>query len=82
MYLNYDQCLTLLVIIFVLALVVVRALMAVVNRAFLVIDYAKSQLMGKGKGGGKFNVIQEIFGMFKPQIMQGVQNFLGGKKPQ
>ena len=72
---------TLLIIAFVFSLIISRCLLAVVNRAFLVIDYAKAELLGKGKAGGKFNMLQEIFGMFKPQIIQGVQGFLGGKKP-
>ena len=81
--LNFNQCLTLLIIAFVMGLVIVRCLMAVVNRAFLVVDYAQEKLFGKdSKGGGSFGMKDLLGGIAKsvmPALQAKAQEFMGMK---
>jgi hypothetical protein len=83
MELNFNACLTLLIIAFVMALICIRCLMGVVNRCFSVIDYAKAQLIGK-TGSGSVGV-KDLIGIAitaaKPMIEQKIQGLLG-VKPQ
>jgi len=81
MELNFNQCLTLLIIGFIFALIICRCLLAVVNRGFYLVDYAKEQIYGK-KGGktGKFNLIQEGIEIIKPIAQQKVMEWIGGGK--
>lgn len=67
MDLNFNQCLILWALVFIAALVVVRALMAVVNRLFLVIKTAREQLLGGGPGaGGKVGPMDLIMEVARP----------------
>lgn len=81
--LDYNACLTMLVLGFIFALICVRALMAVVNRAFLVVDYAKEQIYGKEGGqGGSFGMKDMVGGILKavaPAIQEKAKEWLGVK---
>lgn len=79
MDLNFDQCLTLLIIGFVLGLILVRASFAMWNRGFQLVDYAKIQLSGK-KGGG-FNLKQMAMETFGPMVMDGFKKWVAGGQP-
>lgn len=71
--LNFNSCLVLLIFGFVFALIFARALMAVVNRGFLLVDYAKSEIIpGGGQGDGKFGV-QDIIGGIVQAVMPAAQ---------
>lgn len=86
--LNFGQCLTLLVIGFIFALIVARALMAVVNRGFMVVDHAKKQfseiIPGAGEGG-KFTIggfIGTLAQSILPTVTAKIQQALGVVPPQ
>lgn len=88
MDLDFGQCLTLLVIGFVLALIVARALMAVVNRGFLLVDHAKKELSeiipGAGEGG-KFTIggfIGSLAQAALPAVQAKIQGMMGVVPPQ
>lgn len=75
MDLNFNACLTLLIIGFIFALILARCLMAVVNRGFLLVDYAKIQfadIIPGGKSGGKFGV-QDLIGAVAQAAMPAVE---------
>lgn len=82
--LDFGQCLTLLIIGFIFALIAVRCLLAVVNRGYSVIDYAKEQLYGKS-GGQKTGLKDVIVETVVKPVMQGLApkiiEGLTGKKP-
>jgi len=85
MDLNFGQCLTLLIIGFIFALIVTRCLLAVVNRGFLLVDYAKKELMPGGASGGKFGVndlIGAVGQAVLPAIVQKIQGALGVQPPK
>lgn len=80
--LNFNACLTLLIIGFVFALIFGRVLMAVVNRGFLLVDYAKAELYPGGKMGaptGLGGIIGGLFEMAKPMIQAKMQEWAGVK---
>lgn len=86
--LDFNACLTLLVIGFVFALVFARSLLSVVNRGFFLVDYAKEQLSeiipGVKPGGGKFTMgdfIGAIAQSVLPAVQQGLQKTLGVSPP-
>ena len=86
--LDFGQCTILLGLGFIVALICIRCLMAVVNRAFLVIDYAKAELSeiipGAG-GSGKFTIKDFIGGMMQsilPAAQAKLQGWLGVVPPQ
>ena len=83
MELNFNQCLILWFLIFIAGLILCRCLMAVVNRAFLVVDYAKEQLYPGGKGASKSFGVKEFAGSvlqsLAPGIASSIQNFFGVK---
>lgn len=86
MDLNFNQCLILWALVFIAALIVVRACMAVVNRLFLVIKTAREQLLGGQPGaGGKIGPMDLIMEVARPvagalgeKIKAGL---IGGKPP-
>ena len=73
MELNFNQCLTLLIIGFVFALVCVRCLIAVVNRGFLLVDYAKEELYPGGKGSSNKFGLKDFAGQIMQAVMPAVQ---------
>ena len=83
MDLNFEQCTILLGLGFIVTLVCIRALMSVVNRAFLVVDYAKAQLTeiipGAGKGGkfGLMDIIGSLWQAAAPGIQAKLTEALG-----
>jgi len=83
MELDFNQCVGLLIIGFIMGLVLVRCLLAVVNRGFLLVDYAQEKLYPGGKkGGGGFGMKDLVGGVFQsimPAIAQKAQEFLGVK---
>ncbi len=83
--LDFNACLTLMIIGFGLTLIAIRCLMAVANRGFLIVDYAKKQLYGdeKGKGGafGVKDLMGTIMQAIGPTIAEKAKEFLTGKKP-
>ena len=87
MALNGDQCLVLLIIGFIFALIFARALMAVVNRGFLLVNYAKaelSEIIPGAKGGGKFGVQDLVGGLMQavmPALQAKFQGWLGVGQP-
>lgn len=81
MDLDFNACLSLLIIGFVLVLLSLRCLLAIVNRGFLLVDYAQERLYPGGKKqGGKFGV-QDLIGMAAeigmPLLKQKVQGMMG-----
>lgn len=87
--LDFGQCTILLGLGFIVAIVCIRCLMAVVNRAFLVIDYAKaelSEIIPGAKGGtGKFGLQDLIGGLFQaalPAAQAKLQAWLGVTPPK
>ena len=52
MNLDFNACLLLLALWFVLSLGIVRCFLAVVNRGFLLVDYARERLYPEGKKTG------------------------------
>ena len=82
--LNFNQCLVLLVLLFIFMLIIARCFMAVVNRGFLLVDYANKKLFGKNKNKGGGGMIKELMGglvqEFMPEIKEAAKGFLGMKK--
>jgi hypothetical protein len=83
MDLDFNACLTLLIIGFVFALITVRALLAVVNRGFLLVDYAQEKLYPQGKkpGGktGLWDIVGGIVQPLLPEIGKAAKSALLGK---
>lgn len=83
MDLDFTGYLTLLIIAFILSLIVVRCLMAVVNRGFLLVDYAQEKLYPEGKKpGGKFGLMDMVgfgFDVAKPAIKNAIEGAMGTK---
>lgn len=78
---DFNAYLILLGLWFVGSLIIVRCFLAVVNRCFLLVDYAQEKLYPGGKKqGGKFGV-QDLIGMAAeigmPLLKQKVQGMMG-----
>jgi len=82
--LDFNACLSLLIIGFIFALIFARCLMAVVNRGFLLVDYAQEKLYPGGKKqGGKFGLMDmagAVFEAAKPGIQDWVKGAMGTKR--
>lgn len=81
MDLDFNACLILLGLWFIMSLIIVRCFLAVVNRGFLLVDYAQEKLYPGGKKtGGAFGV-KDLVGMAAeigmPLLKQKVQNAMG-----
>ena len=83
MDLDFNACLTLLIIGFIFSLIFARCLMAVVNRGFLLVDYAKEQIYpGDKTGTGKFGLQDLVAGLGQavlPAAQVKLQEWLGVK---
>ena len=82
MDLDFNACLTLLFIAFTMALITVRCLLAVVNRGFLLVDYAKAQLYGSDSKSGSFGMKDLVGGIAQavmPALKQKAMEFVGVK---
>ena len=81
MDLNFNQCLVLLIIGFVFALIVCRALLGVANRFLMAIEAAKQAMKG-GSGGGKINLMGFIFDLVREPAQDWVKTNMLGKRPK
>lgn len=83
MDLDFNACLTLLIIAFVFSLIVVRAFGAYINRCFRLVDYAQEKLYpgGKQKAGktGPMDIVYGIVQPLLPEIGQAIKGALSGK---
>lgn len=81
--LDFFSYLSLLIIAFAFSMIVVRCLIAVVNRGFLLVDYAQEKLYPEGKKpGGKFGIMDMVgfgFEVAKPAIKNAIQGAMGTK---
>lgn len=80
MDLDFNACFTLLIIGFVFSLLSLRCLLAIVNRGFLLVDYAQEKLYGKeGKKTGPLNLMQMGWEVLGPMAKQKAQEWMGVK---
>ena len=83
MDLNFNACLSLLIIAFIFALIVVRAFGAYINRCFRLVDYAQEKLYpgGKQKTGrtGPMDIVYGIVEPLVPEIGKVIKNAVIGK---